>query len=64
VIVFVLFASKRSVGVEAPSATRGLSMTCTRFSRLYTIRLNDLRAEIHFRIGLGFRFRFRVRVRV
>jgi len=33
VIVFVLFASKRSVGVEAPSASRGLAMTCTRFSR-------------------------------
>ena len=28
VIVRVLFASKRSVGVEAPSATRGLKMTC------------------------------------
>jgi hypothetical protein len=34
VIVCVLFVSKRSVGVEAPSATRGLAMTCTRFSRL------------------------------
>ena len=28
VIICVLFASKRSVGVEAPSATRGLKMTC------------------------------------
>ena len=24
-------------------------MTCTRFSRLYTIRLDETRAEIHFR---------------
>jgi len=49
VIVCVIFASKRSVGVEAPSATRGLAMTCTGFSRLYTIRLDETRAEIHFR---------------
>ena len=49
VIICVLFASKRSVGVEAPSATRGLAMTCTRFSWLYTIRLDETRAEIHFR---------------
>ena len=49
VIVCVLFAYKRSVEVEAPSATRGLAMTCTRFSRLYTIRLDETRAEIHFR---------------
>ena len=49
VIVCVSFASKRSVGVEAPSATRGLAITCTRFSRLYTIRLDETRAEIHFR---------------
>jgi len=49
VIVCVLFASKRPVGVEAPSATRGLAMTCTRFSRLYTIRLDETKAEIHFR---------------
>jgi len=49
VIVCVSFASKRSVGVETPSVTRGLVMTCTRFSRLYTIRLDETRAEIHFR---------------
>ena len=48
-IVCVIFASKRSVGVEAPSATRGLAMTCTRFIRLNTIRLDETRAEIHFR---------------
>ena len=36
--------------MEAPSATRGLAMTCTRFSRLYTIRLYETRAEeIQFR---------------
>ena len=49
VIVCVIFASKRSVGVEAPSATRGLAMTCTWFIRLNTIRLDETRAEIHFR---------------
>ena len=48
-IVCVIFASKRSVGVEAPSATRGLAMTCTRFIRLNTIRLDETRADIHFR---------------
>jgi len=48
VIVCVFFASKRSVGVEAPSAIRGLATMCTRFSRLY-VHLDETRAEIHFR---------------
>ena len=35
----------QEVSLRAPSATKGFAMTCTRFSRLYTIRLDENRAE-------------------